>query len=62
MAATRITKVVASLPGTLLPDTIYLVRAGAGFDIFMSDLTGTVAYQINNPGGGGPPQWAAEEW
>jgi len=62
MAATQITKTVSVLPATLQPDTLYLVRTGSGFDIFMTDLTGAVAFQSNNPGGGGPPQWTTENW
>jgi hypothetical protein len=47
MAAIRFTKVVANLPATLEPNTLYLVRVGAGFDLYASDMTGSVAYLIN---------------
>lgn len=42
-------KVVSSLPGTLTASTIYYVRVGTGFDIYVTNETGTVvAYPINN--------------
>ena len=40
-------KVVSSLPSTLEPDTIYLVRVGVGFDLYCSDATGSIAYKPN---------------
>lgn len=40
-------KVVSSLPNTLEPNTIYLVRTGSGFDLYCSDTTGSVAHKIN---------------
>lgn len=49
MPTFRAHKVVAVLPGTLEPDTIYLVRAGAGFDLFASDSTGLLSFQVNSP-------------
>jgi hypothetical protein len=50
MAAIRFAKVVAALPATLDPNTVYLVRAGAGFDLYASDATGSIAYPINAGG------------
>lgn len=42
-------KVVSALPGTLASSTIYFVRVGSGFDIYVTNETGTVvAYPINN--------------
>lgn len=41
------TKVVSTLPGTLAPNTIILVRVGAGFDLYCSDATGAVAHKLN---------------
>lgn len=52
MATIRFAKVVASLPATLDPDTLYLVRAGAGFDLYCSDATGSIAHAINASGSG----------
>lgn len=41
-------KVVSSLPSTLEPDTIYLVRVGVGFDLYCSDATGSIAHSLNS--------------
>jgi len=41
-------KVVAALPGTLAADSVYYVRVGAGFDIYVTNSAGTlVAYDHN---------------
>lgn len=41
-------KVVATLPGTLEADSLYYVRAGAGFDVYVTNSTGLVmAYTLN---------------
>ena len=41
-------KVVAALPGTLEADSIYYVRAGTGFDLYVTNSSGTVvAYPFN---------------
>ena len=45
--AFRAEKIVAALPSVLIPDTIYCVRAASGFDLYVSDLTGTVAHPVN---------------
>lgn len=47
MAILRVEKVIASLPGTLTPNTIYMVRAGPGFDLHVTDDTGSIAYVSN---------------
>ncbi len=47
MSNIRFAKVVSSLPAVLEPDTLYLVRVGAGFDLYVSDATGSVAYPVN---------------
>jgi hypothetical protein len=49
MATLRFSKVVSSLPVALDPDTLYLVRVGAGFDLYVSDATGSIAYKVNAP-------------
>lgn len=49
MAQFSAKKVVAALPGTLDADTVYFVRAGAGFDLYVSDSTGAIAHSINAP-------------
>jgi hypothetical protein len=53
MAVVRFEKVVSTLPETLTPDTLYMVRVGAGFDFYVSDSTGAVAHALNATGGGG---------
>ena len=47
MSRIRIDKVVSVLPFPLQPNTMYAVRVGLGFDLFMSDSTGTVAHPVN---------------
>lgn len=47
MAVFRAEKVVSALPSTLEPDTIYFVRTGEGFDIYVSDATGAAAHPLN---------------
>lgn len=47
MAELRVEKVVASPPDPLEPDTIYYVRAGQGFDLYVTDATGVVAHSLN---------------
>lgn len=62
MAAIRFAKVVAGLPATLAPDTLYLVRSGAGFDLFLSDATGAIAYPVNPSGGASMDNAGAIAW
>lgn len=45
----RIRKVISSLPSPLQADTIYLVRVGTGFDLYVSDTTGQYAHTLNPP-------------
>lgn len=47
MATIRFSKVVSALPGTLTPDTLYMVRTGVGFDLFCSNSTGSIAHALN---------------
>lgn len=51
MATFRVEKPVSTLPGVLQPNTIYLLRVGVGFELHVSDLTGTVTYSINSTAG-----------
>jgi hypothetical protein len=46
----RFEKAIAALPAVLTPNTVYVVRAGAGVDIYVSDLTGAIAYKTNSAG------------
>lgn len=47
MAKFRAAKVVSALPDPLVPNTIYLVRTGTGFDLYCSDSTGAIAHKHN---------------
>jgi hypothetical protein len=41
-------KVVSALPATLVANTVYYVRVGKGFDLYVTNSTGTiVAYPLN---------------
>ena len=51
MSTIRFAKVVGSLPATLQPNTMYLVRTGTGFDLYCSDATGSIAHPINGGSG-----------
>lgn len=42
-------KYVSALPGTLVADTLYYVRNGAGFDLYLTNSTGTVVAYPQNP-------------
>lgn len=44
----KIHKIISSLPSTLEPDALYFVRVGQGFDLYLTDTTGSVAYSINS--------------
>lgn len=43
----RVDKVIANLPSTLEPNTFYAVRTGTGFDLYLSDATGSTAHAMN---------------
>lgn len=47
MPILNVSKVVSTLPDPLAANTVYAVRVGAGFDLYISDSTGTVAHKIN---------------
>lgn len=61
MAVLKVEKVVSALPGTLAANTIYFVRVGAGFDLYTTDSTGAIAYQVNQAAGGGET-FAGSRW
>lgn len=42
-----VTKTVGSLPAVLTPNTFYAVRVGTGYELYLSDTTGQVAYPLN---------------
>lgn len=54
MSTFKIHKVVSALPGTLVADTIYAVRVGTGFDLYVTDSSATIAFKVNSvvPAGG----------
>lgn len=47
MSDVQFIKVVGTLPAQLAPNTFYFVRTGAGFDLHLTDSTGTVAHTLN---------------
>lgn len=47
MADFRAVKQVATLPTPLVADTVYMVRAGTGFDLYVTDTTGAIAHRLN---------------
>ena len=47
MSKLRVEKVIGDVPGTLAPDCVYAVRDGAGYDLRVSDMTGSVAHKLN---------------
>lgn len=49
-----LTKVIANLPPVLEPDALYAVRAGTGFDLYFTDMTGATAHKINGGSDGLP--------
>lgn len=50
MAEIKWCKYVAALPSTLEADTVYFVRAGDGYDQYVTNHSGTVVpYRMNMP-------------
>ena len=51
----KFVKVVATLPSPLSANTFYSVRVGEGFDMYLTDTTGSMAFKLNsgNTGSGG---------
>lgn len=50
----RFEKIVSRLPSELEPNTIYFVRVGTGFDLYVTDMTGRIANTLNLPKGASP--------
>lgn len=44
----RIYKEISNVPTEISPDSMYAIRTGPGFDLFLSDTTGSIAYKIND--------------
>lgn|GEM_PF-4976544 len=40
-------KVLSALPDPLVADAMYAVRVGDGFDLYIVDSTGAIAYKVN---------------
>lgn len=51
MATLAIGKVISALPATLAANTVYVVRVGQGFDLYITDNTGQIAYKANGYSG-----------
>ena len=47
MTLFRIEKVIAQLPSTLHPSTLYVIRVGEGYKLKVTDQTGSIAYDID---------------
>ena len=62
MPLIRFEKLIHSLPSReeLKPNTVYYVRAGSGFDTYVSDATGSIAHRLNLPSG--TPQAIEKTW
>jgi len=44
-------KVISSLPATLSPNSIYAVRVGIGYDLYITDNTGDLVFKVNSGSG-----------
>lgn len=44
----KIYKEISTVPSNISSDSMYAVRVGPGFDLYLSDTTGSVAYKINS--------------
>ena len=62
MPLIRFEKLIHSLPSReeLKPNTVYYVRAGAGFDTYVQDATGQIAHRLNLPNAS--PQTNEKSW
>lgn len=50
MSQVGFAKVVSALPSSLDPDTLYFVRVGTGFDIYLTNTNATpYAFPLNSP-------------
>lgn len=59
----RFEKIVSRLPSELEPNTIYFVRVGTGFDLYVTDMTGKIANALNLPSGVQPtPETRTRSW
>lgn len=50
MSQVGFAKVVSALPSSLDPDTLYFVRVGSGFDVYLTNTNATPsAFSLNAP-------------
>jgi hypothetical protein len=47
MSTFKTHKVISTLPSQLEADSIYAVRVGVGFDLYITDTTGSIAHKVN---------------
>ena len=47
MTILKARKEVAALPSLLEANTIYVIRTGMGFDLYITDNTGSIAHKLN---------------
>lgn len=47
MATFKIIKNISALPNLLESNTLYFIRVGEGFDLYCSDITGSIAHKVN---------------
>lgn len=47
MSNLNIYKEIAKLPDQLVSNSIYAVRVGQGFDLYITDSTGAIAHKLN---------------
>ena len=47
MSTLKIENRVGSLPATITANTLYAVKVGSGFDLYVSDSTGSSALPLN---------------
>ena len=48
MSNLKIYKEIGGVPSNFGADSIYAIRTGPGFDLYMTDTTGSVSYKMNN--------------
>lgn len=48
MSDLKIYKEIGGVPSNLGADSIYAIRTGPGFDLYLTDTTGSVAYKVNS--------------
>ena len=47
MSVIKFYKEISTLPATLVANAAYLLRTGTGFDLYVTDSTGSIAYKTN---------------